>query len=162
MLSLSRSVFFKAMLCASCLFGFAAQNGWSQLVTTRRAMNGEGARVWVFADGYLPEKVHTGEKLEPHEALMITNTSDAPANVKLDLYFVDKDPIRDIPIRVGAERVICIRMDHPDEIGGVHIPPLTQYALRVRSDVRIVAQFGRLDTTQANLAYYVNVGYTSD
>jgi hypothetical protein len=145
-----------------CLFGMAVQNGCSPLGTTGKATNGSGAKVWVFADGYLPEKVHEGEKLESHEAVMITNTGDTPANVKLDLYFVDKDPIKDIPVRVGAERVICIRMDHPNEIGGVRIPPLTQYALRVRSDVKIVVQFGRLDTTQANLAYYVNVGYTSD
>jgi hypothetical protein len=125
-------------------------------------MNGEGARVWVFADGYLPEKLHQGEKLEPHEAVMVANTGDTPANVKLDFYFVDKEPVKNIPITVGAERVICIRMDHPDEIGGVYIPPLTQYALRVRSDVKIVVQFGRLDSTQSNLAYYVNIGYTSD
>ena len=45
---------------------------------------------------------------------------------------------------------------------GLEIPAMTQYGLRVRSDVNIVAQFGRLDTTQANLAYYVNVGYHED
>ena len=44
----------------------------------------------------------------------------------------------------------------------MHLPPLTQYALRVRSDVNLVVQFGRLDTTQTNLAYYANVGFTSD
>jgi hypothetical protein len=153
---------FNAMIWAVCLFGMVLQNGCSQSVTTRSASNANGARVWVFADGYLPEKVHEGGKLESHEALMITNTGETPANVKLDLYFSDKDPIKDIPIKVGAERVICIRMDHPNEIGGVQIPPLTQYALRVRSDVKVVVQFGRLDTTQDNLAYYVNVGYTSD
>ncbi len=27
------------------------------------------------------------------------------------------------------------------------------------SDINIVVQFGRLDTTQANMAYYVGVGY---
>lgn len=125
-------------------------------------MKADGAKVWVFADGYLPEKVGASEKLEPHEAIEIANTGDTPANVKLDFYFVDKDPIKDIPVTVAPERVICLRLDHPDEIGGVYLPPLTQYGLRVRSDVKVVVQFGRLDTTQTNLAYYVNVGYTSD
>jgi hypothetical protein len=32
--SLGKSRVFKAMICAVCLFGFAAHNGWSQLVTT--------------------------------------------------------------------------------------------------------------------------------
>jgi hypothetical protein len=64
-------------------------------------MNGDGAKVWVFADGYLPEKLHQGEKLEPHEAVMIANTGDTPANVKLDFYFVDKEPVKNVPITVG-------------------------------------------------------------
>jgi len=93
---------------------------------------------------------------------MILNTGETPANVKLDFYFDNKGPLKDIPIRVEAERVICLRLDHPEEIGGVQLPPLTQYALRVRSDVSIVVQFGRLDTAQANLVYYINVGFTSD
>jgi hypothetical protein len=44
-------------------------------------------------------------------------------------------------------------------MGGHEIPLLTQYALRVVSDTKIVAQFGRLDTTQSNMAYYGAMGY---
>ena len=46
--------------------------------------------------------------------------------------------------------------------GILEIPVLTQCGLRVRSDVPIVVQVGRLDTTQANLAYSVNIGYYED
>lgn len=53
-------------------------------------------------------------------------------------------------------------MDEADQLDGLSIPPLTQYALRVRSDRRIIAQFGRLDATQPNLAYYCTMGYPSD
>ena len=123
-------------------------------------MRSAGAREWLFADGYLPEKTGQGE-MEPHEALMLLNTGDTPAAVRLDVFFSDRPPIKDIPITVNAERVHTVRLDHPDELGGTEIPPLTQYALRVRSDVPIVAQFGRLDTTQPNMAYYVGVGYAS-
>ena len=125
-------------------------------------MKSDGARTWVFADGYLPAQTQPGGNLEAHEALMILNTGETPADVRLDFYFDNKAPVKDVPIRVEGERVVCLRLDHPEEIGGVHLPPLTQYALRVRSDVNIVVQFGRLDTTQANLAYYINVGFTSD
>lgn len=117
-----------------------------------------GAKVWYFPDGYLPEKVGGG-RLEAHEALMLLNTGDVPANVRLDFYFEDKNPAKDIPVTVGAERVKCLRMDHPQEIGGLRIPPLTQYSIRVRSDVEIVAMFGRLDATQPNLALYGSMGY---
>ena len=114
-------------------------------------MNG-GAKTWYFPDGYLPEK--DGGPVEAHEAIMIMNVNDQPAEVKMDIYFSDKDPVKDIPIEVGAERVVSLHMDRPEHTGGVEIPPLTQYAIRLRSDVPMVAMFGRLDTTQANMAYY--------
>jgi len=117
-----------------------------------------GARVWYFPDGYLPEKNANGP-MEAHEALMLLNTGDVPAEVSLDFYFEDKPPVKNIPITVPAERIRALRLDNPRHIGGLEIPPLTQYSVRVRSDVPIVAQFGRLDTTQTNMAYYISVGF---
>ena len=75
----------------------------------------------------------------------------------LNIYFEDKPPIKDIGIKVMPERILCIRLDRPDEIGGVVIPPLYQYSIRVRSDVNLISQFGRLDTTQANRAYFITI-----
>jgi hypothetical protein len=117
-----------------------------------------GAKVWYFPDGYLPEKTGYGN-MEAHEALMLLNTSTQQAQVKLDFYFEDKAPVKDIEVLVDAERIRTLRLDLPEHIGGLDIPPLTQYSIRVRSDVPIVAQFGRLDTTQTNMAYYVGVGF---
>jgi hypothetical protein len=114
--------------------------------------------VWYLPDGYLPRK-QEGGALEAHEALMILNPNRDDARIQLDFYFEDKPPVKGIAFTVGAERVRSYRLDHPEEIGNVQIPPLTQYALRVRSDLAIVAQFGRLDTTQPNLAHYTTIGY---
>ncbi len=119
-----------------------------------------GAKVWYFPDGYLPEK--TDGVMEAHEAIMILNVNLEAANVKLDIYFENKDPVKDIAITIDSERVISLHTDIPEHLGGVEIPPLTQYALRIRSDVPIVAQFGRLDTTQANMAYYCAPGIWGD
>jgi hypothetical protein len=120
-----------------------------------------GAKIWYFPDGYLPEK-NSADKLEAHEALMLLNTGSETANIKLDFYFEDKDPKMNIPITVDSERVKTLRLDHPEDIGGLSIPALTQYSLRVRSDVNVIAQFGRLDTTQENLAYYGSMGHFED
>lgn len=117
-----------------------------------------GARVWYFPDGYLPEKKGDGP-MEAHEALMLLNTGLTDAEVLLDFYFDDKPPVKGIVLTVPAERVRGLRLDHPQEIGGLAIPPLTQYSVRVRSTVPIVAQFGRLDTTQVNMAYYNSAGF---
>ena len=53
----------------------------------------------------------------------------------------------------------CVRLDRPDEIGGVHIPYRTQYAMRLRSDAPIVVQYGRLETAAANYALMSSSGY---
>lgn len=117
-----------------------------------------GAKVWYFPDGYLPEKKSNGE-MEAHEALMLFNAAAGDVEVELDIYFSDCPPLRAIRLTVPAERVRTVRLDHPEELGGAAIPPLTQYALRVRASHPIVAQFGRLDTTQPNMAYYTGVGF---
>ena len=117
-----------------------------------------GACVWYFPDGYLPEKIGDGP-LEGHEALMLLNTGETPAEVSLDFYFEDRDPVKNVPVTVQAERILGLRLDNPRDIGGLDIPPMTQYSIRVRSDVPIVAQFGRLDTTQVNMAYYSPPGF---
>ena len=118
-----------------------------------------GKKVWYFADGYLPEKSKNGE-MEAHEALMIFNTHTEPVEAFIDVYFSDKAPVKDICINVPPERIIALRLDHAEDLNGVEIPVLTQYALRVRASLPVVVQFGRLDTTQNNMAYYVGVGYS--
>jgi hypothetical protein len=117
-----------------------------------------GAKTWYFPDGYLPEKTGSG-CMEAHEALMLLNTGKETVNVKIDVYFEDKEAFKDIEISVPCERVKTLRLDNPADIGGLEIPVLTQYSLRVRSDKNIVVQFGRLDTTQNNMAYYGVAGY---
>jgi hypothetical protein len=116
-----------------------------------------GARTWYFPDGYLPAK-RAGDAVEAHEALMILNTSDAPAKLLLDFYFEDKEPVTDVRIDLGTRRVKCVRLDRPADIGGVELPVATQYAIRVRSNVNVIVQQGRIDTTQNNLSYYGSMG----
>ena len=117
---------------------------------------GDGKKVWIIPDGELPPK---GEgEIEGHESLIVLNTSGQAANIQLDLYFPDKEPVLNIPLDVPAERVRCFRLDKPIGSAAYQIP-FGQYALRIRSDVPVVVQFGRADVRQANLAYYCTMGY---
>ena len=118
-----------------------------------------GKKTWYFADGYLPEKSTRGS-MEAHEALMIFNTHEKNAEALIDIYYSDRPPVRDIRVNVPAERIIALRMDHPEDLAGNTIPEQTQYALRIRASAPVVVQFGRLDTKQNNMAYYVGVGYS--
>lgn len=120
-----------------------------------------GSKTWYFADGWMPYQQMTLENdLLGHESLMIMNCQDKAANVTLDLFYEDKEPTEDILIVVPAKRVKCVRLDHPDEIGGVVIPRNVQYAIRLRSDIEVVIQYGRLDVTQPNLAFMALMGYS--
>ncbi len=120
-------------------------------------MAANGQKTWVFADGDLPP---AGDR-EPfgHEALMVVNLNKKPASLRLEILFEDKEPVRDVRLEVGAERVRCFRLDKPLGEQKFKIP-FGQYALVVRSDVPVVAVFGRLDVRQANLAYYSVAGYS--
>jgi len=119
-----------------------------------------GSKLWFIADGYLPLQArsdHTG--FEGHEAIMILNCGDQAAQVLMDVFFENREPIEGVKLSVPARRVKCFRMDHPGEIGGVEIKRLDQYALRFRSDVEIVVQYGRMDISQDNLAYIGMMGH---
>ena len=117
-----------------------------------------GKKTWYFPDGYLPEK-NPESAMIAHEALMLFNTHEKEVEAKIDIYYSDRDPVKDITVKIPPERIISLRMDLADDLGGHQIPLLTQYALRIRATDPIVVQFGRLDTTQSNMSYYLGAGW---
>ncbi|RAV20842.1 sensory rhodopsin transducer [Paenibacillus contaminans] len=124
-------------------------------------MNKQGAKSWYIVDGYLPYKGKVDvNEFEGHEAIMILNCQDEAASIWMDIYYENREPDLDITLFVDARRVKCIRMDHPDEIGGVRLERQQQYALRFRSNVEVIVQYGRMDIAQPNLAYIGLIGYS--
>ncbi len=118
--------------------------------------NDSGKKIWYFPDGELPPA--GDEPLKGHESIIILNDNDSDANVSMTLFFTDKDPMENIVIHVPAKRVKCFRMDMPEQICGTVIPLETQYAIKLCSDIPIVAQYGRLDTRQVKMAFYTTMG----
>ena len=60
----------------------------------------------------------------------------------------------------GAERVVSLRApwaDHDADGAPFDIPVRTQYALRVRSDVPVICQYGRLEMVPS-FALYTTMG----
>lgn len=118
----------------------------------------KGKAHWVFCDGDLPPK--DGGALEAHEALMIVNLQDdAAAQIEIEILFEDDEPVSGITLCVPPKRVKCFRMDQPLGDRKFSIP-FGQYALHLSSSVPVFAVFGRLDTRQANLAYYPVQGHS--
>ena len=118
----------------------------------------EGKLTWIFPDGDLPPAGDPDLPLEGHESLVVLNTGDEDAHIKLDVYFSDREPETGIKLTAPARRVTCFRMDKP--VGDRQFQtPFGQYALRLRSSTPIIAQLGRSDVRQTNLAYYTTMGY---
>ncbi len=117
-----------------------------------------GKKEWIIPDCELPQE---GEGVaKGHESVIIVNDSDTDAKIDVSIYFTDKDPYTGIVWEVGAKRVKCFRMNNIEHMCGYKVPFETQYAMKVSSNTPIVLQYGRLDNTQANLAFYTTLGYS--
>ena len=116
-----------------------------------------GKKVWIIPDCELPQP---GEGVaKGHESVIIVNDNDVDITVDVTLYFTDKDCYNDIKWTVGAKKVRCFRMNNLTDMCGFEVPFETQYAMKLVSTGNIVVQYGRLDNTQSNLAFYTTLGY---
>lgn len=119
--------------------------------------NGAGKKVWILPDCELPRE---GEGVaKGHESVIVVNDSNVDAEISVKLFFTDKDAYEDIKWIVKSGRVRCFRMNRPADMCGFEVPYETQYAMKLTSNCNIVVQYGRLDNTQANLAFYTTLGY---
>ena len=106
----------------------------------------DGKRKWFVPDAYLPEE-SSGTAVS-HEASCLLNTSDQDAQVRFTFYFEDREPLGPVDVVLGARRTWHVRLDDPRQIGGVDLPRGVPYAYSVESDVPIIVQHSRLDTSE--------------
>ncbi len=117
-----------------------------------------GKKVWIIPDCELPPE---GEGVaKGHESVIIVNDTNKDATIAVKVFFTDKDAYEDITWTVKAGRVRCFRMNNIDDMCGFEVPIGIQYAMKLTSDREIVVQYGRLDNTQSNLAFYTTLAYT--
>ena len=115
---------------------------------------GYGKKVWIFPDAELPP---VGVNLIPgHESIIITNTGDQDANIKITLLYTDKEPVSFMTV-VQARRVRCLRTNEEKDFGAFTAKFEEQYAIMLESDVPVVAQYGRAEPR--TVAFYTTPGY---
>lgn len=128
-------------------------------------MDGEatafGRLKWAIAEGYIPG-TSTGPKpeLESHETCCILNTGTRTANVRITLYFEDREPVGPYRVGVDAQRTLHLRFNELDDPEPV--PRDTPYASVIESDVPIVVQHTRLDSRQAENALMSTIAFPCD
>ena len=122
-----------------------------------------GSKRWVFPDGDLPpldpyDPKLKNEETHGHESLVILNTGSETVNPRLTVYFTDAEPLVLRLPSISPRRVKCDRTDEPLGLEEAILPP-GQYALVVECEHPVVAQIGRMDIRQPNLAYYTVMGF---
>jgi hypothetical protein len=90
---------------------------------------------------------------------MMLNCNDQDANILIDVCFSDRPPVEGIPFVAPAKRVTAFRSNDSKVFGSLYLDVGVQYSLRIRSDVNIIVQYGRLDVNQPNMAYLATLGY---
>lgn len=119
---------------------------------------GYGKKVWIFPDAELPPE---GVNIIPgHESIIITNTGNQDAHIKITLFYTDKEPIIATDVTVGAKRVRCLRTNQEADFGEHTAAFEEQYAIMLESDEPIVAQYGRAEPR--TVAFYTTPGYCCD
>lgn len=121
-------------------------------------MESIGRRRWAIADGYIPGRSHgPAPQMTSHETVCILNTSDQPAEVRITIYYADREPVGPYTASVPARRTSHIRFN--DLTDPAPIPVDTDYAAVVESNVRIVVQHTRLDSRQAESALFSTMAF---
>lgn len=120
-----------------------------------------GKKIWVIAEGYIPGK-STGPEPEmtSHETACVLNTSSQKASLSIMIYFYDRDPIGPYYDEVEPKRTKHIRFN--ELLNPEPIPPDTDYASVITSDVPVVVQHTRLDSRQAENALMTTVAFSQD
>jgi hypothetical protein len=121
------------------------------------AVTGPGKRRWFVPDGYLPAESSHG--VESHEAACLLNVSDEDAHVAFTFYFEDREPIGPVELAVGAQRTRHVRLGDPAVLGGIELPRGVPYAYAVTSDVPVVLQHSRLDTSAGGYTLFTTIAY---
>ena len=120
-----------------------------------------GRTRWVIAEGWIPSGgTGNSRALESHETACILNAGERDANVRITVFFADRDPVGPYQVKVGAKRTKHVRFNDLKEPAPV--PRDTDYSSLIESDVPIVVQHTRLDSRQAELGLLSTIAFPVD
>jgi hypothetical protein len=126
-----------------------------------RTMQPIGKKLWCIPGGHIP--LHSTGR-EPastsREELCFLNVGDRDACARLTFYYADREPVGPYELKITARR--CRRVRVNDLIEPEAVPLDTDYGVVIESDVPIVVQFSRVDTSTGALATSSALAYEAD
>ncbi len=124
-------------------------------------MHAIGKTRWVIAEGYIPgESTGSGRAFESHETACILNPGDRDAQVRITVFFSDREPAGPYRIAVPARRTRHVRFN--DLKDPEPVPRDTDYSSLIESNVPIVVQHTRLDSRRAELALLSTIAFPAE
>jgi hypothetical protein len=124
------------------------------------SMTAIGKKRWAIPEGYIPSgSVSQDRTLLSHETACILNANDRDANIKLTVFFANRDPV-EYNVTVQARRTLHLRFN--DLKDPEPVPLDTDYASVFEADLPIVVQHTRLDSRRAEIALLSTVAYGQD
>jgi hypothetical protein len=117
-----------------------------------------GCQVWAIADGHIPLMSHGEERtFSSHDKLCILNTGDQAAQVEVIIYYQDADPDGPYPLQIAPQRVRHMRIN--DLINPRAVPLDVPYGLVITSNVDVIVQFSRRDTSRSENAIMTTLAH---
>jgi hypothetical protein len=111
-------------------------------------MEAIGHTRWAIAEGHIPSQSSFADlDLASHETACILNAGNATANVRITVFFADREPAGPYFVTIAARRALQLRFNdlHDPE----PIPRDTAYSTVFESNVPIVVQQTRLNSRHA-------------
>ena len=130
----------------------------SRYAKMKERMSLVGSMAWYIPDCYWPEHTSPGAYVS-HEAICVLNAGNLDARLRITLYFEDREPMEGFAAQCGARRTNHVRLDQLRNEAGQSVPCGVPYAAMVESDVPVIVQYSRCDTTQAPLTLMTTVAY---
>jgi hypothetical protein len=127
--------------------------------TRRQKMTTVGRTRWAIAEGYIPaQSSFSDAALVSHETACILNAGDAPAHVRITVFFADREPVGPYLVTVPPRRTLHLRFNDLERPAPV--PRDTPYSSLFESDVPIVVQHTRLDSRHAEVSLLSTTAYS--
>ena len=120
-----------------------------------------GRRRWAIAGGRIPFG-STGREpdLSSHDAIAVLNAGPRGVEVRITIFFADREPLGPYTLAVAARRVRRLRVN--DLIDPQAVPLDTDYGALVEASGPVVVQFSRQDTRQAANALLGTLAFPLD
>lgn len=117
---------------------------------------------WAIAEGYIPSDSTDGadRRFLSHETACLLNPGDREAQVRITLFFSDRDPVGPYRVTVAPRRTLHLRFN--DLSDPAPVPRDTDYSSIFESDVPIVVQHTRLDSRKQALALLSTIAFAGD